>query len=225
MERKPRVLERYGFAIASGVVVVGLAFAIPISTAGSSVTAVPTTIPIALEPVPVGATPPADVVPGSETNPTHVGPPAVTTATVACSPGEITATFNGPGPYNYAPGYGQFIVDLTSTAPCYLSGYPTLSVSTASAVGGQSSLGSTDGGYQGTNGGISDVTLAQDSPASFLIQFQTSPDCAGSSDFSFQLADSSDSIPINMKDVGIPVCSSVIVSPFTQGSTSDRYYQ
>jgi hypothetical protein len=161
------------------------------------------------------------------TTPTHEGPPSVVQASVACTPGEVTATYGGLGPYNGNPQEWQIIIDLSSNTNCYISGYPTVSLTTDTGTVAPSTTedGNTVGAVQPTD----NVTLNSETPASFLIQgneyLVANDSCPADTGISFTLPGSDTSIAVNMESTGLEACGTLDVTPFIQGNDADRYFQ
>jgi hypothetical protein len=156
---------------------------------------------------------------------THEPPPAVTAATVACTPSEVSAVTNGPGPYGNNPASWQIIINITSSSPCFVSGYPNVQFGSHGTIVPTST---DDGGYQGYSQTVANVTLSPSAPASFLIQGPEGPvmdgQCPVEDSLSFQLPGSSVEIPVDVTYGMTVACTTVNVTPFIQGNTVDQYF-
>jgi hypothetical protein len=172
-------------------------------------------------------TPPSGGTNYQSTTPIHEGPPSVVAATVACNPSDVIATWGALGPYNGNPSEWQVIIDLSSKTDCFVSGYPTVALTTASGTVAPSTTvnGDTVGAVQP----IADVTLNPSTTASFLIQgseyLVANDSCPAVNGISFTIPNSDTSIDVNMQSTGLEACGTLKVTPFIQGNSADRYFQ
>jgi len=222
--RHPRmILAVVGIAVGFAVVGFGLA-------GGAGNAPPPTTIPspgasAALVPPP-GTPTSQPVQPPSETLAPQ-GPPVIDVpATSACTSGEVNATLQGAGPYDNDPATAQQIISLSSTVPCYVSGYSELAFSTES--GAVVSTTVSDGSYTGASQSVSNVSLSTLNEGSFLFQYVetqngATSNCPLETALSIEIPDQSLTINVNMNGVGLLICGTVNVSPIIQGNSIDRY--
>jgi hypothetical protein len=207
-----------------------VASAVMVAGASSNTSSPPTTIGAA--PVSPGGPPPtwpsAPNSPAPTAVPTHEGAPVVSPASSACSPEQVTAKFGGSGPYGAFNGdrdVWQVIIDITSTSPCFVSGYPSIAFATSAGAITQSATVS--GGYFGPDQPVSLVTLGPGIPASFLIEgsqiLADNGSCPNDSSINFTLPNLTTPIQVDMGGTGLLACGSVNVTPFIQGNSADRY--
>jgi len=217
----------------------GAASALTLTASSAELSAPPSGTPVSVPPVsqwpksttPTTATPTGSpAVPHPGTSPgtedtstlTHTPAPPVSVPSIPCTTADLSAEVTSQGPYQ-GMGSGQYIVTITSTTSCSISGYPTLQFFNAAGA-----LASTvkDGGVAGNPDPPSKVAVGPGVSASFLVQFSDSPSCANASSLTLQLSGESGQVSVFLNpDVATfwSACPSTLVSPFEQGSDASRY--
>lgn len=182
------------------------------SVVGSAVT---TTLPPVV--ITSSATPPATGI-------THqVAPVASSLPASSCTNQSLTAKLSSAGPAE-AMGVAEWIITVSSSTPCTVDGYPTLTFS-----GTTTSTAVLDGGIGGNPGPASQsrVALGIGLPASFLVELSdvTSPACSPATSLLFGVPGEPASVAVT-PDPSIGSwwsCPGTRVTPFEQGNSVSNY--
>jgi uncharacterized protein DUF4232 len=189
------------------------------NAAAQSPSTSPTTVPPASSgaaETPATAPPSATVLPMNTL--THQAAPAVTIPDNQCTAADLSAALTSVGPYE-GQGTGQYIISISSSVSCAISGYPSLQFT------GQSGTVQ-DGGTVGNPDPAGPVAVGGGDTASFLLQFSDRGACTLASALAIGLPGGAPSIPVGLDSQiasGWQACGTTAVSPFEQGNSAGRY--
>jgi hypothetical protein len=194
----------------------------PIAVPSNSSYGVPT--PTTPQPIPQSQEPAAQAGPAAPlVNPplnplTHSAAPQVAIPNALCNDSDLSASLTSNGPYQ-GMGTVQYIITVSSSVACQLSGYPTLHFD-----GATSSI--QDGGTVGSANPPSAVAAGPGNAVSFLIEFFTHGTCNNAAGLAFGLSTEAPTVPValNSKVVNSWIaCATTKVSPFEQGNAIGQY--